>query len=63
MMIVVEDMVAEGDKVAARCSVRAKHEGEFMGRAATQAPVEFTGLRLSVSTMERLLKRGITSTS
>ena len=37
MMIVVEDAVAEGDKVAARCSVRAKHEGEFMGREATQA--------------------------
>ena len=38
MMIVVEDMVAEGDKVAARCSVRAKHEGDFLGRAATDSP-------------------------
>jgi steroid delta-isomerase-like uncharacterized protein len=46
MMIVVEDMVAEGDKVAARCSVRAKHEGDFMGREATQAPVEFTGMTI-----------------
>ena len=46
MMIVVEDVVAEGDKVAARCSVRAKHEGEFMGRAATQAPVEFSGMTI-----------------
>ena len=46
MMIVVEDVVAEGDRVAARCSVRAKHEGEFMGRAATQAPVEFTGITI-----------------
>ena len=46
LMIVVEDMVAEGDKVAARCSVRAKHEGEFMGLAATQAPVEFTGIAI-----------------
>jgi predicted ester cyclase len=46
MMIVIEDMVAEGDKVVARCSVRAKHEGEFMGRAATQAPVEFTGIAI-----------------
>jgi len=46
MMIVVEDVVAEGDKVAARCSVRAKHEGEFMGRTATQAPVEFTGITI-----------------
>jgi steroid delta-isomerase-like uncharacterized protein len=46
MMIVVEDMVAEGDKVAARCSVRGKHEGEFMGRSATQSPVEFTGMTI-----------------
>jgi predicted ester cyclase len=46
MMIVVEDTVAEGDKVAARCSVRARHEGEFMGKAATQAQVEFTGIAI-----------------
>ena len=41
---VTEDIMAEGDKVAARCSVRAKHEGDFMGREATQSPVEFTGM-------------------
>ena len=46
MMIVVEDMIAEGDKVAARCSVRAKHEGDFLGRAATESPVEFTGIAI-----------------
>ncbi|HEV8430289.1 MAG TPA: ester cyclase [Pyrinomonadaceae bacterium] len=46
MNIVIEDMVAEGDKVAARCSVRAKHEGEFLGRIATQSPVEFTGIAI-----------------
>jgi steroid delta-isomerase-like uncharacterized protein len=46
MVIVIEDMVAEGDKVAARCSVRAKHEGDFQGRAATQSPVEFTGITI-----------------
>ena len=46
MMIVVEDMVAEGDKVAARCSVRAKHEGDFLGIAATQSPVDFTGIAI-----------------
>ena len=44
--IVIEDMVAEGDKVAARCSVRGQHEGDFMGRAATQAPVEITGITI-----------------
>jgi steroid delta-isomerase-like uncharacterized protein len=46
MRIVIEDMVAEGDKVAARCSVRGKHEGELRGLAATQAPVEFTGIAI-----------------
>jgi steroid delta-isomerase-like uncharacterized protein len=46
LTIDIEDMVAEGDKVAARCSVRGKHEGEFMGRAATQSPVEFTGITI-----------------
>ena len=46
MMITVEDTIAEDDKVAARCSVRARHEGEFMGRAATQAPVDFTGITI-----------------
>ncbi|HKU76874.1 MAG TPA: ester cyclase [Pyrinomonadaceae bacterium] len=46
MMIVVEDMVAEGDKVAARCSVRARHEGDFLGVSATQSPVDFTGIAI-----------------
>lgn len=46
MMIVVEDMVAEGDKVAARCSVRARHEGDFLGRSATQSPIDFTGIAI-----------------
>lgn len=46
IMVVVEDVISEGDKVVARCSVRAKHEGEFLGRAATQAPVEFTGITI-----------------
>ena len=46
MLIEVEDMIAEGDKVAARCSVRARHEGDFLGRAATQAPVQFTGITI-----------------
>ena len=44
--VVVEDLVAEGDRVAARCSVRGKHEGELLGRAATQSPVEFSGITI-----------------
>lgn len=44
--IVIEDMIAEGDKVVARCSVRGKHEGQLRGLAPTQAPVEFTGIAI-----------------
>src|SRR6476620_10327955 len=29
--VVVEDMIAEGDKVVARCTVRGKHEGDSLG--------------------------------
>ena len=46
MTIYIEDLIAEGDRVAARCSVRARHEGNFRGKAATQAPVEFSGIAI-----------------
>jgi steroid delta-isomerase-like uncharacterized protein len=46
MVITVEDTIAEGDKVAARCSVRGKHTGNSLGFAATQTPVEFTGITI-----------------
>ena len=44
--VVVEDTVAEGDKVAARCRVRGKHQADSLGFAATQRPVEFTGIAI-----------------
>jgi steroid delta-isomerase-like uncharacterized protein len=44
--VTVEDLVAEGDKVAARCSVRGKHTGDSLGFSATHAPVEFTGISI-----------------
>jgi steroid delta-isomerase-like uncharacterized protein len=46
MMIVVEDVIAEGDKVAARCSVRGRHQGDHLGIAATDTPVDFTGIAI-----------------
>ena len=44
--VIVEDIIAEGDKVAARCSVRAKHTGDHLGVAATNAPVDFSGMTI-----------------
>jgi len=46
IVVVVEDTICEGDKVAARCSVRGKHSGDSLGFAATQNAVEFTGIAI-----------------
>ena len=45
--VVVEDQIAEGDRVATRCSVRGKHTGDSLGFAATQSPVDFTGITIT----------------
>lgn len=42
----VEDLISEGDKVVARCSVRGKHTGEHLGFKATNAPVQFEGVAI-----------------
>lgn len=44
IVVTVEDMVAEGDKVAARCGVRATHTGDGLGFAATHKAIEITGI-------------------
>lgn len=42
--VVVEDVITQGDKLAARCSVRGKHEGNSLGFEATGAMAEFDGM-------------------
>jgi len=42
----MEDIVAEGDKVAIRWSGRATHKGEFMGIAPTGKQVTMTGISI-----------------
>ena len=44
--VVVEDTITEGDKVAARCTVRGKHQSDSLGFAATQRPMEITGMTI-----------------
>lgn len=39
-----EDMIADGDKVAARVTMRGTHKGEFMGVPATGKWVEVSGI-------------------
>jgi steroid delta-isomerase-like uncharacterized protein len=42
----IDDVIAEGDKVVARCSVRGQHSGPHLGIAATNAPVKFEGIAI-----------------
>src|SRR2546423_10445892 len=47
IQVVVEDAIAEGDKVVARCSVRGKHVGDSLGFKATQKTAEFDGIGIA----------------
>lgn len=40
----IEDLIAEGDRVAARWRARATHRGEYVGVPPTGNEVEFTGI-------------------
>src|SRR6516162_10844426 len=42
----IEDLVAEGDKVACRWSGDATHKGELMGVAATSRAIMLTGIAI-----------------
>jgi steroid delta-isomerase-like uncharacterized protein len=42
--LIVEDMIAEGDKVVSRLTVRATHKGDFQGIPATGKMVTQTGI-------------------
>lgn len=42
----VEDVIAEGDKVAVRYTAHATHQGEYMGIAPTGKPVTMRGMSI-----------------
>jgi steroid delta-isomerase-like uncharacterized protein len=42
--VTVEDTLVDGDRIAARCSVRGTHAGDGIGVAASNRPVAFTGI-------------------
>ena len=45
--VTVEDAIAEGEMVAARCVVRGQHTGDGLGFAATERPMEITGITIA----------------
>jgi steroid delta-isomerase-like uncharacterized protein len=44
LSVEIEDLVAEGDRVAVRATWRGTHQGPFMGQAATGRSVQFGGM-------------------
>ena len=44
--LTLEDMVAEGDRVAARWTFQGTHRGQFMGIAATDKAVSISGIEI-----------------
>jgi len=42
--VTVEDVIAEGDKVAGRCTARATHRSDSLGFATTDREVDFGGM-------------------
>ena len=45
--LVVEDAIAEGDRVAVRCSVKGLHTGDHLGFPATNKHTEFNGIAIA----------------
>jgi len=41
---IVNDLIAEGDKVVARWTLEATHTGDYMGIPATNKKISFTGI-------------------
>ena len=44
--LATEDLIAEGDKVVARFTLRGTHKGEFMGVPSTGKQVTMTGIQI-----------------
>jgi len=42
--VAVDDTVSEGDKLAARCTIRARHTGEGLGISPTDKSLEYAGM-------------------
>lgn len=47
IVVTVDDAIAEGDQVVARCTVRGQHTGDSLGFKATNKPIMITGTAIA----------------
>ena len=52
----IDDLFAEGDKVAARITMTGTHQGDFMGIPATGKHVSFTGIYIARIADEKIVE-------
>jgi steroid delta-isomerase-like uncharacterized protein len=57
MAVTVEDLIAEGDRVAARVTTRGTHEGELMGLPPTGRRVEWSGISMTRHANGRIVEQ------
>lgn len=55
--VTIEDLIAEGDKVAARLTVRGTQQGPFRGFPATGKPVTWSGIDLIELAAGKIVRR------
>ena len=46
LSVTLEDVIAEGDKVVTRWTIRGTHQGELMGIAPTEEQIELKGITI-----------------
>ena len=57
--LTAEDLIAEGDKVVARFTLRGTHKGEFMGVPPTGKQVTMTGIQIVRTADDRIAENWV----
>jgi steroid delta-isomerase-like uncharacterized protein len=59
--LTAEDLIAEGDKVVARFTMRGTHQGEFIGISPTGKQVSWTGIEIARIEDDKLVEGWVSS--
>ena len=59
LRVTIEDIVAEGDKVACRVTFRGTHKGEFQGIAPTNKQVTVTAISINRIDGDKIVERSV----
>lgn len=55
LQLIIEDQIAEGDKVVTHVTFRGTHQGEYMGLAPTGKIISYTGIAIDTIRDEKII--------